>query len=95
MAEEEPEDINAYERFVLDAFNNADISWMPLGKAITMGSQAGGSNDEQDSIDAEVAAEKRMDEMKIQLETMQKSMEQLGVQVSEITKLLGKGNGRL
>ena len=92
MAEEDPEDINAYERFVLDAFNNGDISWMPLGKAITMGSQTGGSNDEQDGGNASAAAEERMNEMRGQLESMQKSMEQLGMQVSDIKKLLGKSN---
>ena len=38
MAEEAPDDINAYERFVLTQFLAGDISWMPLGKAISMGS---------------------------------------------------------
>ena len=36
LAEEAPNDINAYERFVLNQFFSGDISWMPLGKAITM-----------------------------------------------------------
>ena len=38
LAEEQPDDINAYERYVLTNFLAGDISWMPLGKAITMGS---------------------------------------------------------
>ena len=40
---QEPDDINAYERFVLNSFLEGDISWMPLGKALTMGSGRGGN----------------------------------------------------
>ena len=36
LNEEEPDDINAYERFVLNKFLASDISWMPVGKALTM-----------------------------------------------------------
>ena len=43
LNEEEPDDINAYERFVLNSFLEGDISWMPLGKALTMGSGGGGN----------------------------------------------------
>ena len=43
LNEEEPDDINAYERFVLNSFLEGDISWMPLGKALTMSSGGGGN----------------------------------------------------
>ena len=42
LDEETPDDINAYERFVLNNFEEGDISWMPLGKAMTMGHSGGG-----------------------------------------------------
>ena len=37
LQEECPDDINAYERFVLNKFLAGDISWMPVGKALTLG----------------------------------------------------------
>ena len=46
LDEETPDDINAYERFVLNNFEEGDISWMPLGKAMTMGHSGGGGEEE-------------------------------------------------
>ena len=79
MADEDDskDDLNAYERYVLTCFTAGDISWMPLGKALTMpglrglGSSHEEKGDESDSSDIKMAKmQEQMDEMKMQMAEM-------------------------
>ena len=95
MSEEEPDNINAYERLVLNRFSASDISWMPLGKAISMGSARNGDSDEGDKHGEHLAAMGSLGaevvELKQDLEAMKdklgENMEELKM---EITLLLRK-----
>ena len=49
IVDEAPDTINAYERLVYNKFLASDISWMPLGKAITMGSALTGASEDEHS----------------------------------------------
>jgi hypothetical protein len=70
LAEDQPDDINAYERFVHTLFLEGDISWMPLGKALTMGS-GDVVEDEEDSL------KETVNDMKNDLQLMQAQMNQM------------------
>ena len=76
MKEEEPDDLNAYERYVLNCFLAGDIAWMPLGKAITMPGLGGHGKSEEESdgksggTDEMAKMQEQMDEMKAQMAQM-------------------------
>jgi len=89
LAEEQPDDINAYERFVLNSFLNDDISWMPLGKAITMGSAKDPDDQENESkVGSNVVSMKTtVEQMKNDMEELQ---ENLGGQMNEMKEQIAK-----
>ena len=93
MAEEAPDDINAYERFVLTQFLVGDISWMPLGKAISIGSAIQPDPEEETNhVGHNVALmNKTVETMKNDLIDLKDSLgDQVSDVKSQIALLLGK-----
>lgn len=94
IAEEEPDSINAYERLVLNNFLASDISWMPLGKAISMGSARnadleGGKTNANMAVVGSLAADVK--ELRQELYAMKESLsEGMAGMKEEINTLLRK-----
>ena len=87
LVEEFPDDVNAYERFVLNCFYASDISWMPLGKAITMGS-AMIPDEEELNVGHHVSAmQQTVGTMKHDLELLQ---ENIGIQMEDLKNEMRK-----
>jgi hypothetical protein len=91
LAEEEPDDINAYERFVLNCFLAGDISWMPLGKAITMGSAQVADKEDEEVGKNVVNMKMTVEQMKADMEDLAESLNgQMGELKEQIMLLLAK-----
>ena len=105
LNEEEPDDINAYERFVLNKFLASDISWMPVGKALTMpgthnnnaaeenkkGSGGGATGGGGLGGDDESLKE-TVDEMKGELKALAEQMDGIGKQMTLLLSTLNNRN---
>ena len=92
MSEYDSDDLNAYERYVLNSFQNGDISWMPLGKAITMG-HLRGDTEENDELNKSKSKEASLlnsvAELETQIMEMRSGMENLQSQMKTIVEHLG------
>ena len=105
LNEEEPDDINAYERFVLNKFLASDISWMPVGKALTMPGTHNNNTAEENKKGSgggatgggglggdDESLKETVDEMKGELKALAEQMDGIGKQMTLLLSTLNNRN---